>query len=55
MLDKQVGAYTVAEEIGRGSFAVVSKGYHVVLPYNPLQPALSCAEPFRERLRLMLV
>lgn len=32
MLDKQVGAYTVAEEIGRGSFAVVSKGYHVVPP-----------------------
>ena len=32
MLDKQVGAYTVAEEIGRGSFAVVSKGYHMVLP-----------------------
>ena len=32
MLDKQVGVYTVAEEIGRGSFAVVSKGYHMVLP-----------------------
>ena len=55
MLDKQVGAYTVAEEIGRGSFAVVSKGYHVVLPYHSLQSALPCVEPFRERLRLMLV
>jgi hypothetical protein len=30
MLDKQVGVYQVAEEIGRGSFAVVSKGYHMV-------------------------
>jgi hypothetical protein len=30
MLDKTVGAYSVAEEIGRGSFAVVSKGYHMV-------------------------
>jgi hypothetical protein len=30
MLDKQVGAYTVAEEIGRGSFAVVFKGHHMV-------------------------
>ena len=32
MLDKQVGAYTVAEEIGRGSFAVVFKGHHMVRP-----------------------
>jgi hypothetical protein len=36
MLDKQVGAYNVAEEIGRGSFAVVSKGIHMVFRQIPL-------------------
>ena len=30
MLDKQVGVYTIGSEIGRGSFAVVSKGLHMV-------------------------
>ena len=39
MLDKQVGAYNVAEEIGRGSFAVVSKGIHMVrFPKHPTPP-----------------
>ena len=35
MLDKQVGVYTVGEEIGRGSFAVVSKGHNMVTPEPP--------------------
>jgi hypothetical protein len=39
MLDKQVGVYNVAEEIGRGSFAVVSKGYHIVITPFPPHPS----------------
>jgi hypothetical protein len=38
MLDKQVGVYTVGEEIGRGSFAVVSKGHHMVTLPPPQEP-----------------
>ena len=38
MLDKQVGIYTVGEEIGRGSFAVVSKGHHMVTAPQPNIP-----------------
>ena len=46
MLDKQVGAYNVAEEIGRGSFAVVSKGIHMVFrQIPPLLTPLSSPTP----------